>query len=107
MAIYCLSNDTLELARILIWIHAGCSIFLWPASFTFPNALRAANDVKFTMIASITSMWIFRIVTSYILGKSMGMGAIGVWIGMILDWIFRIFCFTFRYRSGKWKLHTI
>ncbi len=107
LAIYSLSNDTLELARILIWIHAGCSIFLWPASFTFPNALRAANDVKFTMIASITSMWIFRIVTSYILGKSMGMGAIGVWIGMILDWIFRIFCFTFRYRSGKWKLHTI
>lgn len=107
LAIYHLSNDTLELARILIWIHAGCSIFLWPASFTFPNALRAANDVKFTMIASIASMWIFRIVTSYILGKSMGMGAIGVWIGMILDWIFRIICFTFRYRSGKWKLHTI
>ena len=107
LAVYHLSSDTLELAKILIWIHSGCAIFLWPASFTFPNALRAANDVKFTMIASIASMWIFRIVTSYILGKYMEMGAIGVWIGMILDWIFRIICFTCRYHSGKWKLHEI
>ena len=52
-------------------------------------------------------MWIFRIVNSYILGKIWGMGAIGVWIGMILDWIFRIICFIWRYCSGKWKLHKI
>ncbi|MEY8320072.1 MATE family efflux transporter [Lachnospiraceae bacterium 46-61] len=107
LAIYHLSDDTLKLAQILIWIHCGCAIFLWPASFTLPNALRAANDVKFTMITSIASMWIFRIMTSYILGKFMGMGAIGVWIGMILDWIFRVICFIWRYCSGKWKLHEI
>ncbi len=107
LAIYHLSDDTLQLAKILIWIHCGCAIFLWPASFTLPNALRAANDVKFTMICSIASMWIFRIVNSYILGKIWGMGAIGVWIGMILDWIFRIICFIWRYCSGKWKLHKI
>ena len=59
------------------------------------------------MICSIASMWIFRIINSYILGKFMGMGAIGVWIGMILDWIFRIICFIWRYFSGKWKLHKI
>lgn len=107
LAIYHLSDDTLELAKILIWIHCVCAIFLWPASFTLPNTLRAANDVKFTMISSIASMWIFRIVTSYVLGKWMGMGAIGVWIAMILDWIFRIICFVWRYCSGKWKLHEI
>lgn len=107
LAVYHLSDDTLELAKILISIHCICAVFLWPASFTLPNALRAANDVKFTMIASIASMWIFRIVTSYILGKWMQMGAIGVWIAMILDWIFRIICFVWRYFSGKWKLHEI
>ncbi len=105
--VYHLSDETLELAKILIWIHCGCAIILWPASFTLPNALRAANDVKFTMITAILSMWIFRIGISYILGKEMGMGAIGVWIGMIMDWIFRIICFVWRYNSGKWKLHKV
>ena len=83
------------------------SVGRWPASFTLPNALRAANDVKFTMITAILSMWIFRIGISYILGKEMGMCAIGVWIGMIMDWIFRIICFVWRYNSGKWKLHKV
>ncbi len=107
LLVYHLSDETLHLAKILIWIHCGCAIVLWPASFTLPNALRAANDVKFTMIAAILSMWIFRIGISYILGKEMGMGAIGVWIGMIMDWIFRIICFVWRYACGKWKLHNI
>ena len=65
--------------------------------------LRACNDVRYTMIVSIASMFLFRIVLSYILGVNFGMGAIGVWIAMIVDWICRIVFFLLRYRSGKWK----
>ncbi|MDD6236172.1 MAG: MATE family efflux transporter, partial [Clostridiales bacterium] len=49
------------------------------------------------------SMWTFRIVFSYILGQWLGWGAIGVWVAMILDWIFRVICFTVRFLSGKWR----
>jgi len=31
------------------------------------------------------------------------MGAVGVWIAMIIDWIFRISCFVGRYLHGDWK----
>ena len=41
--------------------------FLWPAGFVLPNALRAANDVRFTMLTSILSMGIWRLAFSYIL----------------------------------------
>jgi len=100
---YNLSDETLKLAAILVLIHDGCAMLFWPVAFTLPNALRAANDVKFTMIVSIASMWIFRIVFSYILGKFAGWGAIGVWISMIMDWICRLSFFITRYRSGKWQ----
>lgn len=105
--IYNLSEQTLSLATILILIHDGCAIFMWPAAFTLPNALRAANDVKFTMVVSIFSMVTFRIVFSYILGIGFGLGAIGVWIAMVIDWLFRIICFVTRFISGKWQLHKI
>lgn len=104
LSIYNLSDETLKLATILVIIHDGLAMILWPASFTLPNALRAANDVKYTMYVSIFSMCAFRVVLSYILGAHMGMGAIGVWIAMIVDWVFRVICFVGRFVSGKWKL---
>lgn len=103
LKLYSLSGETLRLASIMILIHCGFAILLWPASFTLPNALRAASDVTFTMVVSIISMAIFRILASYIIGYRMGMGAIGVWIAMILDWICRASCFIFRLLSGKWQ----
>ena len=84
-------------------IHAGFAMLLWPLSFVLPNALRAANDVKFTMIVSIASMACWRVGFSYIIGVRMGMGAIGVWIAMVVDWVCRVTCFVTRFRSGVWK----
>ena len=91
------------MAFILVMIHNGIAMFLWPLSFTLPNMLRACNDVKFPMVISIFSMFAFRIGFSFVLGIQMQMGAIGVWIAMIIDWIFRIFCFVGRYLHGDWK----
>ncbi|WP_099466483.1 MATE family efflux transporter [Konateibacter massiliensis] len=107
LSIYDLSPETLKLAMTLVFIHDGLAMVLWPASFTLPNALRASNDVKFTMVVSIFSMCAFRVVLSYILGKHMGMGAIGVWIAMVVDWLFRVICFVSRFIGGKWKLQKI
>lgn len=103
LQIYNLSPETIRLASILVWIHDGCAIFLWPAAFTLTNVFRAANDVKFPMCISIFSMWMFRVALSYVLGVQMQMGAIGVWVAMVVDWIFRSVCFVHRFFSGKWK----
>ena len=103
LGLYGLSAETTRLARILVFIHNGCACFLWPLSFTLPNMLRACNDVRYTMIVSIASMFIFRIGFSYVIGVQMGYGAIGVWIAMVLDWLCRITCFVIRYLHGKWR----
>ncbi|MDO4285887.1 MAG: MATE family efflux transporter [Eubacteriales bacterium] len=103
LGFYVLSGETLALAELLVRIHCGCGMVLWPLAFVLPNSLRAAGDVRFTMIVSIVSMAIWRIGFSYFLGLSLGMGAIGVWIAMIIDWVCRTICFVWRFASGAWK----
>ena len=102
-----LSPETAELSRILIFIHNGIGILLWPAAFVLPSALRAANDVKFTLWVGIASMLIARIGLSYVLCVRLEWGAVGVWTAMVVDWVVRISFFLPRVISGKWKGHYI
>ncbi len=97
-----LSAEAEKLAYILVCIHAGVAILLWPSSFVLPNALKAAGDVKYTMVCSISSMLIMRVIFSYIIGVGFNLGAIGVWCAMIMDWIVRSVLFFTRYKSRKW-----
>ncbi len=98
-----LSVETRELSVQLSSFHAFMGIFMWPLSFVLPNALRASNDVKFTMWAGILSMLVCRIFGSWVLCVYLGWGAKGVWVAMILDWILRTVCFVARWMGGKWK----
>ena len=100
--VYSLSPEAWRYAFILVCIHNGCAILLWPTSFTMPNALRASGDVKFTMVISVASMFVFRIGFSVVLGIYFGLGAIGVWIAMVLDWICRVSFYVWRFCSKKW-----
>ncbi len=102
---YTLSPETRHLSWVLVMIHAGCGLVLWPTAFVLPNALRAANDVKFTMFISIFSMALWRLMFSYVLCVRMGYGAVGVWIAMVVDWIFRVICFVIRFATGRWQKH--
>lgn len=104
---YHLSPETAEIAKKIILYHTICCVTIWPISFSLPNTLRASNDVKYCMITAIISMWICRIFFSFVLGKWMGLGVLGVWIAMTLDWFVRAVLFVIRYRRGKWQYHTL
>lgn len=100
---YSLSPEAARYTREIIWYHAFCVVTIWPLSFTLPNTLRASADVKFPMVLAIVSMWVFRIGFSWVLGVRLGMGIMGIWIAMTIDWLFRAICFTIRYLRGKWE----
>ncbi len=103
VSLFNLSAEATRLAVICVCIHGTGCIILWPMGFTFPNALRAAGDAKYTMIVSAFSMITFRVLFGIILGKILGWGVVGVWSAVNIDWIFRIIMFVIRYRSGKWE----
>ena len=107
MHLYNLSDDAMTFTKQIIWYHGICCMLIWPAAFSLTNTLRDASDVKFCMILSIISMWVFRIAFSYIIAVRMGMGVLGVWIAMTIDWAVRAVLFIIRYRGKRWQHKSI
>jgi len=103
--IYHLSPETAAMAKQVIIFHSINACITWPLSFTLPNTLRASNDVRYTMVIGVASMWIFRIGFGILLAKFMNFGMFGIWVAMIIDWIIRSIFFTTRYKGHKWELN--
>ena len=91
----------------LIIYHSICSMCIWPLAFTISSVLRSAGDARFTMCTSITSMWVFRIGLAYVIGKYMGLGVLGVWIAMTIDWAVRGCCNVIRFKGHEWETKSI
>ena len=103
LGFYHLSAGTESMTRQMFLLHAAGASLLWPLAFDLPAALRASGDVKFPMVASVVSMWVFRFGGAYVLAKVIGIGAVGVWIAMaFLDWGGRSAAYVWRWRSRKW-----
>lgn len=80
---------------------------VWVLAFVPAYGLRAAGDVKFSMITSCASMWLCRFCLCVVLIRGFGFGPMGVWIGMFADWTVRAVVFTYRFRSRKWMEHQV
>lgn len=104
-SLYHLSEETTHLTRVVMIYNCICCMLIHPLAFAQPNGLRAAGDVRFTMLVSIGSMWTCRIGLAYVLGRGMGLGLLGVWIAMTTDWLVRAIFFTARIMTGKWEAH--
>ncbi len=103
LKVYKLSDETAHMAAQLMVYHSILASLIWPLSFTLPNALRAANDVKFTMWSSMLSMWVWRIAFSYLLAITLHLGVLGIWVAMTIDWLFRSICFVVRFHKEKYR----
>ena len=79
--------------------------FVWTMAFIPGYGLRAAGDVRFSMITSCCTMWLCRVSLCIYLCRVWGFGPIAVWIGMAADWSLRSILFTIRFKSGKWLNH--
>lgn len=94
-----------ESAKMTVWLTRIVFMYkcvVWTPAFLPAYGLRAAGDVRFSMITSSISMWIFRVIVAVILIRVYSMGPLAVWIGMFLDWTVRGVIFYLRYRSNRW-----
>ena len=74
----------------------------WAPAFTLAYGMRAAGDVRFSMLLSSSTMWTCRVVIVIVLIRVFGFGPIAVWIGMVSDWFIRAIGFTWRFLSNRW-----
>ena len=98
-----LSPEAHELARTFTRVHCISMAIGWVFSFALPNALRAAGDNRFVMLAAAISMWTVRVSAAYFLVYVLGVGPISVWIAMGGDFLVRGTCYLVRWRRGKWQ----
>lgn len=115
---YGLSEQSASLSKQLIIYHSIFAAAIWPIGFMLPSAFRAARDVRFSMIVSMISMWTFRVASGYVMAletvsvfglfsfPGLGLGIMGVWIAMTVDWVFRVSFYLYRYLSNKWLKFT-
>jgi putative MATE family efflux protein len=98
-----LSPAAKDMAKTFIRVHCISMAFGWALSFALPNALRAAGDARFVMVAASISMWTIRVSFAYLLTYALGLGPIGVWFAMGGDFFVRGTIFTTRWLRGKWQ----
>ena len=104
LRVYDVAPEAAVLAREVMLLHGSSAIVLWMPSFMIPYFLRAAGDATFTMVVSMITMWLVRVLGAYVIGRYLGYGVVGVWFAhAILDWATRSVIFYARYRSGKWE----
>lgn len=74
----------------------------WALSFIPAYGMRAAGDVKFSMITATCTMWLCRVALAIFMMRVVKIGPMGVWVGMFADWSVRGIIFTARFFGGKW-----
>ena len=99
-----------ESARMCFQMMAWITVvkpLVWVVSFIPAYGMRAAGDVRFSMITSCVSMWVFRFCLCVFLIRVIGMGPLAVWFGMFTDWTIRGIVFIWRFHSSKWLKHKV
>ena len=102
LTLYHLSPETTAETERIVLSHMIMASLYWQLAFVLPATLRAAGDVRFPMIVSISSMFVVRIALAYVLASGFRMGVFGTWVAMYCDWLVRAVFFVIRYRRGKW-----
>ncbi len=113
IGIYDLSEAGADTARQLILYHCVFASILWPCGFTLPVVFRAAGDVHFSLIVSTVSMWVLRIGLGHVFAletitvfgftfAGLGLGVMGTWMGMTVDWILRASLYAIRFFRDCW-----
>lgn len=103
MNFYQISDEAKHLVIILVLIHNVFNTVAFPMSGPLSNGLRAAGDIRFTMIVSIASTIGGRLLFSILFAVVLNWGVIGIAAAMCLDWVIRAVIFALRLKSGKWK----
>lgn len=103
MKAYVVADETKSLVVWLVLIHNIFNSVVFPFSGPLSNGLRAAGDVKFTMIVSIASTIAGRLIFSLLFGIVLQLGVLGIAYAMCLDWGIRAVIFYVRFRGGAWK----
>ena len=102
LSFYNAPQETVRLITTCLLISGLAHPVLHTLGFTLPAIFRAAGDGVYCTVTVLIIMWVVRVFGGLVLGTWCGMGILGVWIAMILDWVVRSVLFPIRFKGDKW-----
>lgn len=87
---------------VLICRFMTVIILLQISQIIFTGTLRAAGDVRYTLIVALISVTFIRTLVTFLLVVVFKLGLTGVWIGILSDQCSRFCLMGHRFRQGKW-----
>lgn len=102
LQIYTISDEARTLTYQVMILHNIIAVLFWTPGFMLASSLRAAGDARFTMIVSLTAMFIFRIPAAYLFAVVLDFGVMGVMMAMGVDWFYRFTINQIRLKGDKW-----
>ena len=96
------SEDHILDMGVLICRFMTVIILLQISQIIFTGTLRAAGDVRYTLIVALISVTFIRTIVTYLLVVVFKLGLTGVWIGILSDQASRFCLIGYRFRQGKW-----
>ena len=103
VGLFNLSPHAQQMSISFLRAHCISMALGWSMSFVLPNALRAAGDVRYVMIAATIPMWLVRVSAAYLFTFVLGAGPLGVWLAMGADFVVRGTLYYVRWTGGKWQ----
>ncbi|MFI5302760.1 MAG: MATE family efflux transporter, partial [Polyangiales bacterium] len=100
----CFSTDV-AVTSVVIKLLMVAAVFqtLDAATMVLRSALRGAKDVRVVMIVGVTIAWTCIPTAAWILGRGLGMGALGGWFGFIAETTLAASILFVRWNRGGWR----
>jgi MATE family multidrug resistance protein len=93
---------TRELARWPMRI-VGLTMPIEAISFAFMYALLGAGDARRVMVVSVSAQWLFFIPLAYLLGPTLGLGLLAIWIAQGCSRSIQAVIFLSSWRRRGWQ----
>ena len=91
-----------ELARDLLYVAAFFQV-LDAVNIVLRGALRGARDVRAVALLGVAVVWVCIPGAAWLLGRRLGLGALGGWYGFVGETALGALLFGWRWRYGAWR----
>ena len=92
-------------ARIVRILSLGYLAFAFNG--VYDAAQGGAGDTASPMVINLIALWVIQVPLAYVLSRTFGLGADGIWYALVIGWLAQAALMLWRYRQGRWKLTRI
>ena len=92
-------------AHAIRMLSAGYVAF--SVSSVYDTAQGGAGDTASPMVINLVALWVIQVPLAYLLSRAAGLGADGIWLGLIVGWVVQLLFMWLRFRQGRWKLKQV